>query len=80
MMTCRTCSNLQCYVCFDTVRGYSHFDNSCPLYDDVEERHKREVTAAEIAARAQVVEGNSDVTLKRPDYIEPQIAIAYRDL
>lgn len=34
----------------------------CPLYDNVEERHDREVREAEAAARARVMEEDPDVT------------------
>ena len=76
-MACTSCGNLQCYVCSKTVKDYNHFDQStrvpgmanpksksklCPLYDNVEERHEREVKEAEAAARAQVVEDNPDLT------------------
>lgn len=76
-MHCPSCSNLQCYVCSKTITNYDHFDqrargaqgtatgsksNKCPLYDNVEERHEREVREAEAAARAQVVEENPALT------------------
>ena len=74
-MTCPSCQNLQCYVCSESLKNYDHFDSApgravngatakkCPLYDNVEERHEREVKAAEEAARADVVAENPDVTL-----------------
>ncbi|KAK5165469.1 uncharacterized protein LTR77_008998 [Saxophila tyrrhenica] len=75
-MSCNSCGNKQCYVCSKDVHDYNHFDQTtrpnagasssksklCPLYDNVEERHEREVKEAEAAARAQVVEDNPDVT------------------
>ncbi|KAK3714948.1 hypothetical protein LTR37_007438 [Vermiconidia calcicola] len=74
-MSCPSCGNMQCYVCSTTLKDYNHFDQApagraaggtasklCPLYDNVEERHEREVKEAEAAARAQVVEENPDVT------------------
>lgn len=76
-MTCPSCGNLQCYVCSTSLKDYNHFDQGparpaggangarsklCPLYDNVEERHEREVQEAEAAARAQVVSENPDVT------------------
>jgi TRIAD3 protein (E3 ubiquitin-protein ligase RNF216) len=76
-MSCHSCGNLQCYVCSQNIRDYNHFDQNprgtaamagssksklCPLYDNVEERHEREVKEAEAAARAQVVEDNPDVS------------------
>ncbi|CAK3930414.1 Hypothetical predicted protein [Lecanosticta acicola] len=72
-MTCPSCGNLQCYVCSQSLKDYNHFDQGprgpnadgnkrCPLYDNVEERHEREVKEAEAAARAQVMEENPDVS------------------
>ncbi|KAK3677874.1 hypothetical protein LTR78_001969 [Recurvomyces mirabilis] len=76
-MTCPSCSNLQCYVCSQSITSYDHFDQTphranvtggngkkkCPLYDanGVEERHEREVKEAEEAARRKVLEENPDV-------------------
>lgn len=73
MQTCPSCGNLQCYVCSESLKDYNHFDQgpggpnrggskNCPLYDNVEERHEREVKAAEEAARAQAIEENPDVS------------------
>lgn len=75
-MSCGSCGTLQCYVCSAVIKNYNHFDQGanrgktsngaqakkCPLYDDVEERHEREVKEAETKARAEVVENNPDVT------------------
>jgi E3 ubiquitin-protein ligase RNF216 len=76
-MSCASCGNTQCYVCSANTKDYNHFDQNapgaraaasssatkrCPLYDNVEERHEREVKEAEAAARAQVVEENPDVS------------------
>lgn len=71
-MTCPSCGNLQCYICSETLKGYEHFSQhpggearpggKCPLYDNLEARHEREVKAAEEAARAQVVANNPEVT------------------
>lgn len=73
-MTCPSCSNLQCYVCSETLKGYDHFDQNpngdprpggkCPLYDNLEQRHEREIRAAEETARAQVIANNPDVALE----------------
>ncbi len=76
-MSCASCGNKQCYVCSKDVHDYNHFDQAppraggppsksklCPLYDNVEERHEREVKEAEAAARAQVVQDNPDVTVE----------------
>ncbi|KAK3072921.1 hypothetical protein LTR53_005920 [Teratosphaeriaceae sp. CCFEE 6253] len=74
-MMCPSCNNLQCYVCSQSLAGYEHFDQApqrartgetatkCPLYDNVEERHEREVKEAEAAARAQVLAENPNVQL-----------------
>ncbi|KXT09588.1 hypothetical protein AC579_2505 [Pseudocercospora musae] len=77
-MSCPSCGNLQCYVCSETIKDYNHFNEGphgnrqggqtlngakkCPLYDNVEERHEREVKEAEVAARAQILNDNPDVT------------------
>ncbi|KXT03202.1 hypothetical protein AC578_4746 [Pseudocercospora eumusae] len=77
-MSCPSCGNLQCYVCSETIKDYNHFNEGphgvrqggqalngakkCPLYDNVEERHEREVKEAEAAARAQVLNDNPGVT------------------
>ena len=73
-MRCPSCGNMQCYVCSTSLKDYNHFDQGpsghnqgsgkCPLYDNVEERHEREVKEAEAAARAQVVSENPDVSLE----------------
>ena len=65
-------------MCSETIKDYNHFNEGphggrqggqtlngakkCPLYDNVEERHEREVKEAEAAARAQVLNDNPDVT------------------
>lgn len=78
-MTCPTCSNLQCYVCSESLHNYDHFDpgrvpgqskastasTKCPLYDNVEERHAREVKEAEAAARAKIVQEDPNVNADR---------------
>ncbi|EMC91635.1 hypothetical protein BAUCODRAFT_299630 [Baudoinia panamericana UAMH 10762] len=73
-MTCPSCMNIQCYVCSETVQNYDHFDQQhnplvdrpaperCPLYDNVEERHEREVREAEEAARKALLEANPNLT------------------
>ncbi|GAB1735946.1 hypothetical protein NU219Hw_g5279t1 [Hortaea werneckii] len=71
-MTCPSCRNMQCYCCSQTLKDYEHFDQApsgssrrngkkCPLYDDVEARHEREVKEAEEAARKQLMEDNPDL-------------------
>lgn len=69
-MTCSSCGNVQCYVCSKNVEGsYRHFEEprprdvkKCPLYDNVEERHEKEVKEAEAATRAAIVAENPDVS------------------
>ncbi|KAI7302987.1 hypothetical protein KC315_g15873 [Hortaea werneckii] len=71
-MTCPSCRNMQCYCCSQTLKDYEHFDQAplgssrrngkkCPLYDDVERRHEREVKEAEEAAKKQLMEDNPDL-------------------
>lgn len=71
-MTCPSCRNMQCYCCSETLKDYEHFDQAplgrsrrngkkCPLYDDVEVRHEREVKEAEEAAKKQLMEDNPDL-------------------
>lgn len=71
--SCPSCGNLQCYVCSESLKDYNHFDQTprgllgaksskCPLYDNVEERHEREIKEAEAAARAEVISENPDVS------------------
>ncbi|KAI7270645.1 hypothetical protein KC345_g7385 [Hortaea werneckii] len=71
-MTCPSCHNMQCYCCSQTLKDYEHFDQAprrssrkdgkkCPLYDDVEVRHEREVKEAEEAAKKQLMEENPDL-------------------
>ncbi|USW57265.1 Putative TRIAD supradomain-containing protein [Septoria linicola] len=76
-MSCPSCGNLQCYVCSASVKDYDHFVQNpaggprtgagsskklCPLYDNVEERHEREIKEAEAKARAEAMEANPDIT------------------
>ncbi|TKA25193.1 hypothetical protein B0A50_05891 [Salinomyces thailandicus] len=71
-MSCPSCGNLQCYVCSKSLKDYEHFDQSshgrgrnegkCPLYDNVEERHEREVKEAETAAKKQMLEENPEIS------------------
>lgn len=84
-MTCPSCSNLQCYVCSETLKGYDHFDQTpngdprpggkCPLYDNLEQRHEREIRAAEETARAQVIANNPDVV---PEDLEIKVSDAVK--
>lgn len=66
-MTCSKpgCRNVQCYVCSKSC-AYSHFDRperggkpgNCPLFDNVVERHVREVEKAEEETKQKVLEEN----------------------
>ncbi|RBR17890.1 uncharacterized protein FIESC28_06329 [Fusarium coffeatum] len=69
-MTCSKpgCRNVQCYVCSKSC-GYNHFDRperggkagNCPLFDNVVERHVREVEKAEEETKQKVLEENPDL-------------------
>lgn len=72
--SCPSCGNKQCYVCSASVTDYNHFDQTangaptpnsagssikrCPLYDNVDQRHDREIKEAEAKARAEAMEAN----------------------
>ncbi|KZL85749.1 ring finger protein [Colletotrichum incanum] len=68
-MTCTRpgCRNVQCYVCSKSC-DYSHFDDSsrggkkgnCPLFEETEVRHEREVRNAGEEARQKVMAANPD--------------------
>lgn len=61
-MACTSCGNLQCYVCSKSVTNYDHFHKgTCPLHDNVEERHAEEIKKAEAEARAQVEAENPSI-------------------
>lgn len=60
-MTCPVCKNHQCYVCSATVNDYRHFSanpGGCPLHDNVDDRHEKEIRDAEAAAKAKVTAEN----------------------
>ncbi|KAK5651009.1 hypothetical protein OQA88_2405 [Cercophora sp. LCS_1] len=67
--TAPNCGNIQCYVCSKSCNGYDHFDDlnrggsksNCPLFDNQEERHDREVRAAEESARRLAKEEDPNV-------------------
>ncbi|TDZ31385.1 E3 ubiquitin-protein ligase [Colletotrichum spinosum] len=67
-MTCSRCNNIQCYVCSASC-DYSHFDDSsrggkkgnCPLFEQSEDRHDREVREAEERTRQKVLNDNPDL-------------------
>ena len=69
-MTCPHCNNVQCYVCSKSVRDYQHFDQggrgnrtaTCPLHDNMEARHEREVKEAADEAMAKVQAQNPAIT------------------
>ncbi|KAI7377554.1 hypothetical protein KC336_g19530, partial [Hortaea werneckii] len=72
--------------CSQTLKDYEHFDQApfgssrrdgtkCPLYDDVEVRHEREVREAEEAAKKQLMEDNpylnaEDLEIKISDRVK----------
>ncbi|KAH0425474.1 hypothetical protein CcaCcLH18_10933 [Colletotrichum camelliae] len=68
-MTCTRpgCRNVQCYVCSKSC-DYSHFDDSsrggekgnCPLFEETEVRHEKEVRKAEEEARQKVMAANPE--------------------
>jgi TRIAD3 protein (E3 ubiquitin-protein ligase RNF216) len=70
-MTCTRCGNVQCYVCSKDVKDYQHFRDShigggtngtCPLHDNVEERHEQEVKKAADEAKAKVLAEDPNVS------------------
>ncbi|KAJ4301860.1 hypothetical protein N0V90_003956 [Kalmusia sp. IMI 367209] len=63
-MSCSHCRNVQCYVCSKDVKDYAHFDNrtGCPLHDNVEQRHEKEVKKAADEAMSRVKADNPDVS------------------
>ncbi|KAJ4138192.1 hypothetical protein NW768_002010 [Fusarium equiseti] len=75
-MTCTKagCRNVQCYVCSKSC-GYDHFDRperggkagNCPLFDNVVERHVREVEKAEVETKKKVLEENPGL---EPEFLD----------
>ncbi|KAI1821645.1 hypothetical protein F4861DRAFT_446107 [Xylaria intraflava] len=63
---CTKCNTLQCDVCRQTIKDYTHFNDQrrggkagrCPLFDQSEERYEKEVSKAEVETRKKVVEEN----------------------
>jgi TRIAD3 protein (E3 ubiquitin-protein ligase RNF216) len=64
-MTCSRCRNIQCYVCSVSLppnSAYGHFDEkarggkegNCPLFENLEERHKTDVGKAEREALEKI--------------------------
>lgn len=86
-MTCPSCGNRQCYVCSTSITDYNHFEGGrgavvpapgikakkCPLYDNVEERHEREIKAAADAEKAKIIVDNPDMA---PDDMEIKVSDA----
>lgn len=71
-ITCTRCGTLNCYVCRQTVKDYSHFNDKnrggrtgqCPLFDEsVEQRHQVEAQNAEEAARNKVIRERPNVVI-----------------
>ncbi|KAI1502393.1 hypothetical protein F5X99DRAFT_417918 [Biscogniauxia marginata] len=68
-VVCTKCRTIMCDVCRQTVKDYSHFDDTrrggkqgqCPLFDKSDIRYDDEVREAEIKARRKVVEDNPQV-------------------
>lgn len=63
-MTC-SCGNKQCYVCSIDVEGYDHFSDApggCPLFDDTEERERRDVAVAQRRAVLNALTARNDLT------------------
>lgn len=70
-ITCTRCWTVQCYVCRQAVKDYSHFNDArrgkpgkCPLYDaSTEERHQDEVRLAEKQTRNKVAQERPDLVI-----------------
>ncbi|KAI9842188.1 MAG: hypothetical protein M1837_007401 [Sclerophora amabilis] len=69
-MTCPRCRNVQCYICNKSINHYSHFaerstqaDSSglCPLYDDTDQRHEKEVADAEKVALEKLKKADPNI-------------------
>ncbi|KAI2636077.1 hypothetical protein GGS21DRAFT_64050 [Xylaria nigripes] len=66
---CTKCQTLQCDVCRQTIKDYSHFNDQrrggkagqCPLFDHSEERYEKEVSNAEAEMRKKVVKENPEM-------------------
>lgn len=81
-MTCTTqdCNNVQCYVCSESC-DYSHFNDltrggkkgNCPLFDNVVDRHKSDVSKAEKAARAKFLQEQPDLASDLPEVRAPKM-------
>ena len=63
-MTC-SCGNSQCFVCSQNVDGHDHFEQSdgeCPLFDNSEERQRREVATAQENTVRQRLQLDTELT------------------
>ncbi|CAE7011220.1 hypothetical protein PTNB73_00642 [Pyrenophora teres f. teres] len=78
-MACTHCRNMQCYVCSKNVTDYNHFGNveagKCPLHENVEDRHEKEVKKAAGDAMAKVRADNpglsdADLMIKVSDRVK----------
>ncbi|KAI5806741.1 hypothetical protein DFH27DRAFT_479993 [Peziza echinospora] len=70
-MTCSRCHTLHCYVCGQAIKGYGHFndpsrggkaENTCPLFDNTDERHNDDVQKAALAAIDKIIAENPDIS------------------
>ncbi|KAH7114341.1 hypothetical protein B0J11DRAFT_511076 [Dendryphion nanum] len=80
-MSCSKCGNLQCYVCSKDIKDYNHFQDhgrgqangsKCPLHDNQEDRHEKEIQKAEAEALARI-------RAERPDISEEELKIEVSD-
>ena len=70
-ISCTRCHTIQCYICRQTVKDYSHFNDvsrggqpgHCPLFDATEERHQNEVQRAEEEMRKKVTQERPDLVI-----------------
>ena len=65
-MTCSFCKHKQCYVCSKTIYNYEHFDNPldknpCPMYGDMNELLKAQVSSAEDEIVRELLEKRKDL-------------------
>ncbi|KAH8681551.1 hypothetical protein BX600DRAFT_25593 [Xylariales sp. PMI_506] len=85
-VTCTRCGTIQCYVCRKTVKDYSHFNDvnrggkhgQCPLFDNTDERHEREVRSAEENSKPQANQNNIQPVINTPSF--QLILLRYGDL
>ena len=65
-MTCPFCKHRQCYVCSKTIYDYEHFDNPldknpCPMYGDMDELLKAQVSSAQDETVRELLEKRKDL-------------------